>query len=248
MDLDFCPDNGTKFTYTRNKNGCYELKFKEVVDDSAEDAAALKANEAKQWDSEVGTITVEWKLYIQGELLSILDPDVAVDPLTDQAVGATKKFWQRPSAAAELGQPIVAPLFFLYQKTFIAGAAHSGMSTIWYHAPTVFAVFKNMSAKSDAAVAPVPVAQHNAGAIEVGKEVVAELPAPSTKAVEIMDLTSSTTSTAARTVNVERNGVINLMDSDVEDGLATKRARRQNSEVPQGFSIKREAIAAIIVD
>lgn len=154
-----CPENGVKFSYLRSKIGCYKMKFKEAsVDEEVEDFAVLKANASKQWDSKVGTITVKWNLYSEGDTIGVSELSTAGAPPMDQAVGNTLKFWQRPSAAVEIGQelPGGSRTFYKYAKTYFPGDQYKGTCTVWYHAPAVFAVFQNLAATAAAAAAAAP--------------------------------------------------------------------------------------------
>lgn len=150
----------------RNKMGCFQLKFKEPkVVGSDDDFETMKVNASKQWDSKVGTIIVEWRLYKKGAFL--YSSKTTNEPPRHESVGNTKKFWERPSASVELGQEFPSPnggIFHHYVKTYIAGAHYTGKSTVWYHHPSVVDVLRIKSENGGAYVSPAPNTPHRRSA------------------------------------------------------------------------------------
>ena len=92
------------FTKQITANGTYAMKFAEpLVEGTAgegqyENLRLMKENAAKQWDSPIGTIEASWALYSVQRVFKRSFKHNRKHPNATKAVGATKKFWQRPSA------------------------------------------------------------------------------------------------------------------------------------------------------
>mmetsp|Transcript_27388 Transcript_27388/g.46154 ORF Transcript_27388/g.46154 Transcript_27388/m.46154 type:complete len:246 (+) Transcript_27388:441-1178(+) len=130
------------FDFQYTIKGFHAIKVCETSVNETDNLCELKANATRQWNQPTGTILVRWKLVrLIGKEIRQYTPPL---PATKE-VGYTKKFFERPTAAVELGSKLPDVTWANDKFQDIYGEYTTDDTKVWYHIPSVFRLFKNMS-------------------------------------------------------------------------------------------------------